>query len=84
MSLNFEMGVVLGQTLEQVKAHEGRLDDQDSRLEKIEGKLHIAESWIGRILTAGSLWAAGTGLNLSAENVGQMIARVLRFGGPAG
>ena len=84
MRLDFDAGVILGQTLEQLKAHSGRLDDHDTRLEKIEGKVKLAESWAGRIIAAGSLWAAGTGLNLSAENLGSMIARVLRFGGHAG
>ncbi len=84
MRLDFDMGVAMGQALEQIKAHSSTLDDHETRIDKIEGKVRIAESWLGRIITAGSLWAAGTGLNLSAENLGAMIARVLRFGGHAG
>lgn len=84
MRLDFEMGVAFGQALEQIKEHSGRLDDHETRIDKLEGKARLAESWVGRIIAAGSLWAAGTGLNLSAENLGSMLARLLRFGGHTG
>lgn len=78
MRLDFEMGVAVGQALEQIKEHTGRIDNHENRIEKLETKAQTAEGWIGRIMTAGGLWAAGTGLNLSAESVGQMIARLFR------
>lgn len=84
MRLDFEAGVILGQTLEQIKEHSGRLDDHETRIDNLEVKARLAESWVGRIIAAGSLWAAGTGLNLSAENLGALLARLLRFGGPTG
>lgn len=78
MRLDFDAGVILGQTLEQIKEHRDRLDHHETRIESLESKARTAESWIGRGITAGSLWAAGAGLNLSAESVGQMIAKLLR------
>jgi hypothetical protein len=78
MRLDFEMGVAVGQALEQIKEHTSHLSTLDDRVEKLETKAATAENWIGRITVAGGLWAAGTGLNLSAENIGQMIARLFR------
>jgi hypothetical protein len=78
MRLDFEQGVAFGQALEQIKEHGVQLEDHETRIGSLEGKAATAEGWIGRIMTAGGLWVAGTGLNLSAENVGQMIARILR------
>lgn len=78
MRLDFETGILMGQALEQIKEHTGRIDNHETRIEKLESKAQTAEGWIGRIMTAGGLWAAGAGLNLSAENVGQMIARLFR------
>jgi len=78
MRLDFETGILMGQALEQIKEHTSHLSTLDDRVEKLEAKAATAEGWIGRIMTAGGLWAAGAGLNLSAENVGQMIARLFR------
>lgn len=78
MRLDFEQGVAFGQALEQIKEHGVQIADHETRIVTMEGKVRLAESWIGRIMTAGGLWAAGTGLNISAESVGQMIARILR------
>ena len=78
MRLDFEQGVAVGQALEQIKEHRDRLDHHETRIDTLESKVRTAESWIGRGITAGSLWAAGAGLNISAESVGQMIAKLLR------
>lgn len=78
MRLDFEQGVAFGQALEKIREHGDHLVSLDTRVETLEGKARTAESWIGRGITAGSLWAAGAGLNLSAESVGQMIAKLLR------
>lgn len=78
MRLDFEQGVAMGQALEQIREHSSRIEDHETRLDTVENKVRLAESWIGRGITAAGLWAAGAGLNVSAESVGQMIARVLR------
>lgn len=78
MRLDFEAGVAVGQALEQIKEHGVQLTDHETRIGSLEGKAATAESWLGRAVTAGTLWAAGAGLNLSAESVGQMIAKLLR------
>lgn len=78
MRLDFEAGIAVGQALEQIREHGVQLTDHETRIGSLEGKAATAEGWIGRIVTAGGLWAAGAGLNLSAESVGQMIARLFR------
>jgi hypothetical protein len=78
MRWDFEQGIEFGRALEHIREHDSQIASLDTRVKKVESKVSLAESWIGRIMTAGGLWVAGTGLNLSAENVGQMIARILR------
>jgi hypothetical protein len=78
MRLDYEMGVELGRAIEQIKLHRDQIEALDTRVERVEIKVAMAESWIGRGIAAGSLWVAGAGLNLSAENVGQMLAKLLR------
>lgn len=78
MRLDFEAGVAVGQVLEQIKEHGAQLQNHEGRIGTLEGKAATAENWVGRIVAAGTLWAAGAGLNLSAESVGQMIARLFR------
>jgi hypothetical protein len=78
MRLDFEAGIALGQAIEQLREHRDQIEALDTRVERIEGKVVLAESWMGRGIAAGSLWVAGAGLNLSAENVGQVIAKLLR------
>ena len=91
MRPDFETGVMLGQALEQIKSHAGHLsshatllEDHGERIEKIEGKLALAGTWVGRLVTAASLWAASLGIHLNAETIGQFLARLWRAAGPAG
>lgn len=78
MRWDFETGIEFGRALEHIREHDEQIASLDTRVTKVESKVGLAESWIGRIVAAGTLWAAGAGLNLSAENVGQMIARLFR------
>ena len=78
MPPDFEVGVALGQALSQLQQHTEQIEALDTRVEQVEGKITLAENWIGRGIAAGSLWVAGAGLNLSAEDVGQMIAKLFR------
>lgn len=78
MRPDFEVGVALGQALSQLQQHTEQIEALDTRVEQVEGKITLAENWIGRGIAAGSLWVAGAGLNLSAEDVGQMIAKLFR------
>jgi len=78
MRPDFEVGVALGQALSQLQQHTEQIEALDTRVDQVESKVALAESWIGRGIAAGSLWVAGAGLNLSAEDVGQMIAKLFR------
>jgi hypothetical protein len=78
MRLDFEAGIALGQAIEQLREHRDQIEALDTRVDQVESKVALAESWIGRGIAAGSLWIAGAGINLSAENVGQMIAKLFR------
>jgi hypothetical protein len=78
MRLDFEMGVAVGQALEQIKEHTGRIDNHETRIEKIETKVATAESWIGRVIAGASLWAASIGITLNADTLSAWLVRFWR------
>jgi hypothetical protein len=78
MRPDFETGVMLGQTLATLKMHDTRLTDHDHRIEKVEGEITTAKAWAGRIATAGGLWAAGLGLSFKSNDIGAIIARMIK------
>jgi hypothetical protein len=78
MRWDFETGIEFGRALEHIREHDAQIASLDTRVTQVESKVSLAESWIGRVATAGGLWMAGTGLNLSAESVGQFLAKLLR------
>lgn len=69
---------MFGQALAQIREHDSRLADHSERIGKVEADIRSAKSWIGRAITAGGLWSVGLAINLPAEQIGQIIAKLLR------
>lgn len=78
MRPDFETGIMLGQALAQLREHDSRLTDHSDRIGKVEADIRSAKNWIGRAITAGGLWSVGLAINLPAEEMGKIIAKVLR------
>lgn len=78
MRPDFETGIMLGQALAQIREHDSRLTDHSDRIGKVEADIRSAKNWIGRAITAGGLWSVGLAINLPAEQIGKVIATLLR------
>lgn len=70
--------IELGRYLERVNTHSEQIHDLDERVTQVEKDIRAAKSWIGRAITAGGLWSVGLAINLPAEEMGKIIAKLLR------
>ncbi len=76
--LDWEQGILFGQALEQLRSHEGRLADAETRLTAVETDHAGLKATVYRGALVGVLWAVGLATNLPADRVGEVAASFLK------
>jgi len=72
--------IELGRYLERVNTHSEQIQELDHRVTHIETDISTVKAWASRVATAGALWAAGLGLSLKSNDIGALLARMIKAG----